>query len=450
MRSPDRIDGWKAIGAHFGRDRSTAMRWAQTRGLPIRRIPGGKLSTVYALRSELDLWAEQNADAELAAAPEADPSARAAPGGRPRRRRIVAAAVAALVVLGVGVAVSLRKSVSVAPVPVGAASQQALPADPDVATLYVQARDDWARRTPTSLARAVTALEAVTRRDPTFAPGFAALADSYLLASEFGFMADEDAFPKAKAAAMSALRLAPDLAAGHRSLGFVLYWWENDPVASGRAFRRALQQAPNSAQTHFWYGNVLSDNGAHAAAARELNQARLLEPGSVAIQNDLAWAHWRAGRNREARQGLLSLIDANPRYSAAYDCLATLALSEGDYAGYVQYFARYAALREDPSLIARASAQAQALDQGAAVFEQLLLATTLDRAGKEIGRSLAGAAFVASLANNRTALIDILERADQAGEVWGASGERERMRRRWAADVEVMDLLSRRTPPAAG
>jgi hypothetical protein len=50
--SNDRINGWKAIGAHFGRDRTTVIRWAQERGLPVRRIPGGKAATVYALKSE--------------------------------------------------------------------------------------------------------------------------------------------------------------------------------------------------------------------------------------------------------------------------------------------------------------------------------------------------------------------------------------------------------------
>ncbi|RYD63706.1 MAG: hypothetical protein EOP58_10885, partial [Sphingomonadales bacterium] len=51
---PDRIDGWKSIGAYFGRDRTTAIRWARERDLPIHRIPGGKTGTVFALRHELE------------------------------------------------------------------------------------------------------------------------------------------------------------------------------------------------------------------------------------------------------------------------------------------------------------------------------------------------------------------------------------------------------------
>jgi hypothetical protein len=51
-----RLDGWKAIGNFLGRERTTAMRWANERGLPVHRVPGGQTGTVYAIRSELDAW----------------------------------------------------------------------------------------------------------------------------------------------------------------------------------------------------------------------------------------------------------------------------------------------------------------------------------------------------------------------------------------------------------
>ncbi len=51
-----RLDGWKAIANFLGRERSTAIRWANERGLPVHRVPGGRTGTVYALRSELDAW----------------------------------------------------------------------------------------------------------------------------------------------------------------------------------------------------------------------------------------------------------------------------------------------------------------------------------------------------------------------------------------------------------
>ena len=51
-----RLDGWKAIANFLGRERSTAIRWANERGLPVHRVPGGRTGTVYALAPELEAW----------------------------------------------------------------------------------------------------------------------------------------------------------------------------------------------------------------------------------------------------------------------------------------------------------------------------------------------------------------------------------------------------------
>jgi TolB-like protein/Tfp pilus assembly protein PilF len=52
----DVVDSWKGIAAYLGRDVRTVMRWEQTRGLPVHRLPGGPKSAVYALRAELEAW----------------------------------------------------------------------------------------------------------------------------------------------------------------------------------------------------------------------------------------------------------------------------------------------------------------------------------------------------------------------------------------------------------
>ena len=56
MPDDQRLDGWKAIANFLGRERTTAIRWANERGLPVHRIPGGRTGTVYALRAELNAW----------------------------------------------------------------------------------------------------------------------------------------------------------------------------------------------------------------------------------------------------------------------------------------------------------------------------------------------------------------------------------------------------------
>lgn len=52
----DRLDSWKAIADYLGRDAGTARRWERQQGLPVRRVPGGRGSSVFAFKSEIDEW----------------------------------------------------------------------------------------------------------------------------------------------------------------------------------------------------------------------------------------------------------------------------------------------------------------------------------------------------------------------------------------------------------
>ena len=52
----DRLESWKEIASYLHRDVRTVQRWEQVKSLPVRRLPGGEISRVYALKSELDAW----------------------------------------------------------------------------------------------------------------------------------------------------------------------------------------------------------------------------------------------------------------------------------------------------------------------------------------------------------------------------------------------------------
>lgn len=443
MKPSDRIDGWKAIGAHFGRDRTTAMRWARARGLPVKRIPGGKRATVYALRSDLDRWAQSHADV-VAEPTEPVASAQSALTiGRRVPRGLMGGSIALILAVCIVGGWALNRQ----ELPIQSPATIALPVDGAVARRYLQARDDWAERTPESLTRAIAALETVTRQDPGFAPAFAALADAHLLQREFGAVPDTAAFDQARRAAQAALAIDADLPGAHRAMGFIAYWRDHDPAAAGRSFRRAIELAPESAQSHFWYGNVLADNGQAEAAARELNRARLLEPGSIAIQTDIAWADWSAGREDEARLALERLVRTAPSFPVAHDCLAIVRLAEGDYAGYVAAYREYARLRGDPALIAHAAALHERLPLGLPALQERLMAHAGAQSEAQGGRDHAWPAFLASVAGDRKALLAVLETAAGRNERWGSAGLRAAVGRRWEEDAQVIGLLDRVKPP---
>jgi Tol biopolymer transport system component len=64
-RPPNILDSWKEIAAFLGRDKRTAMRWAENHAMPIHRYPGSKHARVFAYRSELTIWLESFAHTEL-------------------------------------------------------------------------------------------------------------------------------------------------------------------------------------------------------------------------------------------------------------------------------------------------------------------------------------------------------------------------------------------------
>ncbi len=53
-----RLDSWKEIATHLGRDVRTAQRWEQRDGLPVRRLQHSKSGSVFAYAAELDAWRE--------------------------------------------------------------------------------------------------------------------------------------------------------------------------------------------------------------------------------------------------------------------------------------------------------------------------------------------------------------------------------------------------------
>lgn len=440
-RGGDRVDGWKSIGGHFGRDRTTAMRWAGDRGLPVHFLPGGKTRTVYAFRSELDAWAQQAVLGEPLK-PLEQPAE--APVRTPVGRSILGAAVLAVAIAcAAGAAVVAMRHVPTASPAV------ALPRDPATAQLFVRAREDWASRSAAGLARSIREFQEVVERDPLFAPAFADLADAYLLEEENGALSDDEAFTRAGELAAHALQLDPTLAAARRALGFVFYWQRHDRARAGADFRQALAIDPTDAQTHFWYANILADNGEDAAATREFEHAQLLDPGSIQIAIDHAWASWSAGDSKDALDQLTAIMAAHPGSAEALDCLAFMRLGAGDFAGYLAAADARAKLRGNPDLLADvARIKAAAERGGPQAGERAFLDAELGRQATAPYPDHSTAAFLASTIGDRAALLQILTLAEQRGEIWGSAGYTRRIRQRWIGDAQVSSLLARRAPPA--
>ena len=134
--SGERLDSWKEIASHLKRSVRSVQRWEAEEGMPVHRHQHEKRGTVYAFKSELDVWwkergatlAERDVAAEVALAPvpeggesgpgigqEVSVGEISPPSSRRRPRAVLVGAGFVLAVLVVGVAAWLSRNGSGAP-----------------------------------------------------------------------------------------------------------------------------------------------------------------------------------------------------------------------------------------------------------------------------------------------------------------------------------------------
>jgi TolB-like protein/DNA-binding winged helix-turn-helix (wHTH) protein/Tfp pilus assembly protein PilF len=181
------------------------------------------------------------------------------------------------------VALGDRKLPAAAP-----STTEQLPKSDEAYDLYLKGRYFQAKRSEPGFQQAVECFEQAIAKDPTYAPAYAGLADTYTLISEYDFAPPSEAIPKARAAALKALDLDGKLAEAHVSLAAIAQNFDWDWQAADQEFRRAIALDPNYATGHHWYAEHLALLGRFDEAFPEMQRARQLDPLSLIIETDNA------------------------------------------------------------------------------------------------------------------------------------------------------------------
>ena len=179
----------------------------------------------------------------------------------------------------------------------------------------------WNQRTAEGLKKAVDfTLTNAIARDPSYAPAYTGLADSYALMGdwEYGVLPQSVAFPRAKAAATKALTLDRTLAEAHTSLAFVLDLYDWDWAAAEDEYRRAIDFNPNYATAHQWFAWHLIVLGRNAEAIAEMQRAESLDPLSLIISADMAEILLIARRDDDSIRKSREALEMNPRFAVAH------------------------------------------------------------------------------------------------------------------------------------
>ena len=235
--------------------------------------------------------------------------------------------------------------------------------------LYHRGRSLWERRSGDNIPKAIAYYEQAVARDPNYALAYAGLADAYVLLPYYTPTAQRDAFPKAKEAAMKALRLDPNLAEAHVALGKVLYFDEINLAGSIREYQRAIELKPNYATAHHWLGNdSLLSLGRFDEAIAEGKRAVELDPLSPIINADLGVTLCVARRYDDAVTQLRKTLEIDPTFYYAQYWLGIVLQQKGNLAGALAQFEKAKELSDDPYLLALSgAAKALAGDKSAAL-----------------------------------------------------------------------------------
>ena len=204
--------------------------------------------------------------------------------------------------------------------------------DPETHRLYLRGRFHWYRRTPEELLAALSLFKEATARDSTFAPAYTGIADSYGLLGCCGYdvQSPKEAMPRAKAAARQALRLNPNLAAGHTSLAWVEYNYEWNWEAAEAELRRALELNPGYATAHMWLSGLLGVLGRSNEALQEAQKALDVDPLALIVNANVGLQLYDARRFDEAIAQFRSTLDIEPNFPIAVLWLAKAQFARGD------------------------------------------------------------------------------------------------------------------------
>ncbi|MGA8620424.1 MAG: winged helix-turn-helix domain-containing protein [Candidatus Sulfotelmatobacter sp.] len=187
--------------------------------------------------------------------------------------------------------------------------------NPEAYESYLKGRYFWNKRTADGLKAALAYFKQAVEEDPKYAQAYSGLADTYALLGdwEYGVLAPNEAYPKAKAAAIKALELDNTLSEAHTSLAFSLDVFDWDWESAEREFRRGIELNPGYATAHHWYAWHLSEMGRNSEAVAEMRKAENLDPLSLIISADIAEILLVAHLNDEAiEQGRKTVVmDAN-------------------------------------------------------------------------------------------------------------------------------------------
>jgi serine/threonine-protein kinase len=242
--------------------------------------------------------------------------------------------------------------------------------------LYLMGRYHVNRLTDDGFLKSLEYFQQAIEKDPNFALAHAGLADAYSALGGFNVRPPKEVYPKARSAALTALKLDHLLAQAHTELAMVNLTFDWDWASAEREFKRAIEINSSDSDAHYYYSYYLTFMGQFDNAISEMKEAQELDPISPVKLTGVAQVLLIARRYDEALEHCRKALEMDPNLGFAYWLLGLAYMYKGSYEPAILALQKSIPLSGDspdePASLAHAYALSGKRTEARKVLEELI------------------------------------------------------------------------------
>ncbi|UCC24969.1 MAG: hypothetical protein JSU98_14725 [Gemmatimonadales bacterium] len=197
--------------------------------------------------------------------------------------------------------------------------------------------------TPTALESAIEAYHRALVLDPGFRKAWAALAEAYLLFTEYGGPPIPEILPYATAAVGHAAASGAEISEGVAASGFLRWSQGWDFRGAEQELRRSIEMDPINPISRYWLARVLTSQRRWMEAREQVDAALALDSHLPAVYLTLGLLLMCEG-DEGAQDAFRQALELRPEMHPAAFLLGALLALDGDRASAAREFDRFSAL----------------------------------------------------------------------------------------------------------
>jgi TolB-like protein/DNA-binding winged helix-turn-helix (wHTH) protein len=208
---------------------------------------------------------------------------------------------------------------------------------PEAHDAYLKGHFFWNKRTPRDAREAIQYFERAVELQPDYPEAYAGIAEAYVvLGWDAAVLPPDEAFPKAREAALKALDIDRSSSLAHDALMWVELFYQWNWKDAEREAKEAIRLSPSSVTAHHHYSRLLAFTGRFDQALAESRTSVQLDPLDPIAQGSVAWNSYLARRYDDAIRQSLQMIEMFPSMPGYYRFLGWSYEAQGRYREGIQ------------------------------------------------------------------------------------------------------------------